>query len=432
MSIDFVTRGRSVAPWTRLRNPGILATYGDSLAASLTIDTSLKQNYGATSPVNWAIMLNRGLFRLTAANNGNFGGSGQRTDEMLPRLQSVIASGAGTVIIFAGTNDIALSYPTLGTSAQVAFSNVRKMVLALIRAGIQVVIDLPLGSTSWSAAQIAQLYRYHQMLKEFVEKTPMVYIHDASPMVLNAVGSATAITFKANYFYDQTHPNGRGAYYWGKSLLALLQQIIPPLPRITYLGLTDVRDLLYINNGLFTVQTGGTNNIGAALIGGAVPAGFTLYRTGNATVSLSYGTDDGTALDPSLGGKLIMACTFTAAGEVIRLQQDLGITGVAPGRAFDLGCRARVVSGMDSLCAARMHASVSVDGVSRDWYSLLEGASSHYGPDEAYQVDHMITPRLEAGNVVNFVSARHFAVARAAGTAVVELARFGTRSRLAA
>lgn len=421
-------------PLAPTKHANVWAVLGDSLAAALTVDTTLKQNSAATSPINWANSLSGGRAKYCALNNGNFGVSGERTEQIMARVPAVVSTNAGLVFIFAGTNDIGQNYPTAATCAERCASNIENMVRAILAGGARhVVVILPLGSTGWTAAQYTILYDLHQRLKEMVERIPSVYLFDPAPAVLNAANSTTAIAAKTNYFYDATHPNGRGAYYWGKALASdVVTPLVAPYPRISHLNATDVQAAAFINNGLFWTQTGGTNSIGAALTSGAVPGGFTLLRSGSATVAITYGTDDGTALDPSMGSKVILTITFTAAGEYVRLQQDVSTTGISPGDAFDAGCRARVTSGMDNLTAAKMHMSVSVDGVTRDWYSLLEGAAAQYGPDEAYQVDHRITPRLEAGSVVNFVSVRHFATARAAGTVVLELSRFGLRKRIAA
>ncbi|MFG1389093.1 GDSL-type esterase/lipase family protein [Xanthobacter versatilis] len=434
MSVDSIARGMAAAPWTRMRNPNLLCTYGDSLAASLTVDTSLKQNLGANAPINWVNVRGGGNLRFVTLNNGNFGVSGQRSDQILARLPDVMASGAGTVIIYAGTNDIAQNYPTAGTAAATAAANIMLMARAIIASGAQVVIELPVGSTSWTAAQIGANYELHQRLREFSEGTPNVYLHDATPTVMDTSSSSTtALVAQANRLYDATHPNGLGAYYWSKSLGALMDKITRPYPRMSHMLASDAQASAYVTNGLFLTQTGGTNSIGAALTSGAVPGSWTLLRSGSPTVGITYGTDDGTATDPSIGAKVILTIAFTAANEYVRLYQDLAPPRLNIGDVLELGARHRVTSGMATLTSSRLHAPVQVDGVTRDWYSMLEGAAAQYGPDEAYQADHRIGPlTVWPGTTMNYLSFRHQVTARAAGTVVVEISRSGIRKRIAA
>lgn len=427
----------ATAPWTRVRSLNLAAALGDSLAAALHLDVAgTFRNMNARHPLHWANAFSGGRVRFVNTNRGNFGVSGERTDQIMARVPAVIASGAGLVWLMAGTNDLAQNYPTAGTCAATAFENIATMVRQLNAAGITVIVEMVVGATNLTAAQIGYMNELNQRLVEFVATCPagMVYLHDASRMILNPTSSTSAIAFKTNYAYDATHPSALGGYYWGKSLATLIQQIVPPWPRLGHLNLTDAQRSPYIANGLFTVQTGGTNNIGAALTSGAVPANWVLSRSGSPTVAISYGTDDGTALDPSMGSKCVLTCTFTAAGERISLTcADISTSLWNVGDIVDTGCRSRLVSGAAYVASVRHRVSLSVDGVAADYYSLIEASSSDPAPDEGYTVDQTLGPiTIPAGTTKNYLSARTEVVGRAAGVAVVELSRFTMRPRLAA
>ncbi|MFG1333975.1 SGNH/GDSL hydrolase family protein [Xanthobacter autotrophicus] len=396
-SIDSVARGLAAAPWTRMRNPNLGATLGDSLAAAYHAD-SQKRNISMRSPLAWANLLSGSRLKMVATSGGNFGFSGDRTDQIMARLPACIASGAGTVILIAGTNDIAQLYPTAGTCAATAAANIASMVRSIVNAGAQVVIELPPGAANYTAQMNGILNELNQRLIEFAVTMPRVYLHDSSKMILNPTNSATVIAEKANYFYDNTHPQGLGAYYWGKSLAGLLSEIVPAYPRLGHLNLTDAQPIDYLSNPLLTVQTGGTNLAGAGLTSGAVPGGMQFGRGGSATAALTYGTDDGTALDPSMGSKLIMTITFSAAGDRVYIRRDVPTSLWNPGDIFDFGCRMRLVSGAAAVASMRMFVPVSLDGVELGYYSMVEAASSEYGPDEAYTADHVVGPiAVQAG-----------------------------------
>ncbi|MDI4662834.1 GDSL-type esterase/lipase family protein [Xanthobacter autotrophicus] len=432
MSIDGIARGLAAAPWTRLRSPNLVATLGDSLAASLHLDSN-RRNLCTRSQLAWASVLSGSRLRFVTSSGGNFGWSGERTDQIMARLQATINSGAGTVILIAGTNDVGQLYPTSGTCAATAAANIAIMARAIVNAGAQVVIELPPGSANYTVTQIGILNELNQRLTEFALTMPRVYLHDASKMILNPTNSTSALAPKPNYFYDLTHPQGLGAYYWGKSLANLLSQIIPPYPRFGHLDLTDVQPTAFLSNALFVTQSGGTNSIGAALTSGAVPASWELNRSGSPTVAITYGTDDGAPLDPSIGSKAILTITFTAAGERLYLRQSVSTGLWNPGDVFDFGCRMRLVSGMSAVAATRMFVPVALDGVELANYSMIEAAPSEYGPDESYTLDHVIGPvTVQAGTAKNWLVPRAEIVARTAGTAVVEVSRFAMRRRISA
>lgn len=415
------------------RSRNLWAALGDSLAAMLHLDvTGTFRNMNARHPLHWANGLSGGRGQFVSTNRGNFGVSGERTDQIMARVPAVIASGAGLVWLMAGTNDLAQNYPTAGTCAATAFANIATMVRRITAAGITVILELVVGATNLTAAQIGYMNELNQRLVEFATTMPNVYLHDASRMILDPTNSTSAIAFKTSYAYDATHPSALGGYYWGKSLATLIQQIVPPWPRLGHLNLTDAQRAPYIANGLFTVQTGGTNNIGAALTSGAVPTNWVLSRSGSPTVAISYDTDDGTALDPSMGSKCIMAVTFTAAGERISLAcSDISTSLWNVGDIVDTGCRSRLVSGAAYAASVRHRVSLSVDGVAADYYSLIEASSTDPAPDEGYTVDQTLGPiTAPTGTTKNFLSARTEVVSRAAGTVVVELSRFTMRPRL--
>lgn len=424
-------------PWASLPKKNLAAVLGDSLAAALHLDVSgTFRNTNARHPLNWANALSGNRLQYVATNRGNFGVSGQRTDQIMTRVPAVIASGAGLVWICAGTNDVSQDYPTAGTMAATAAANIQSMVQSFNAAGIVCIVELVIGAANYTTAQLGGLNELNQRIIEFATTAPsgMLYLHDASRMVLNPTNSTTAIAFKSGYAYDTpaVHPSALGGYYWGKSLAALIQQFVPPWPRFGHLNLTDAQRSPYVANPLFTTQTGGTNNIGAALTSGAVPGSWSLARAGSPTVAITYGTDDGTALDPSMGSKVILTCTFTAASErIILATPDLNTSLWTFGDIIDTSARHRLVSGSAYIASVRQRLSVGVDGSGADYYCLLEATSSDQAPDEGYTADVGIGPVvIPNGTVKSYLSVRTEIVGRAAGTAVIEISRYAMRKRV--
>ncbi|MET3352389.1 UNVERIFIED_ORG: hypothetical protein ABID33_000272 [Xanthobacter viscosus] len=433
MSIDSIARGLAAAPWTRQRSPNLVATLGDSIAAALYLDSQYN-NTGARSQLAWAQRLvvngysNR--FKLTAASRGLFGYAGYRTDQVISAyLSPCIASGAGTVILIVGTNNAAQIWPDAGTCVSRAVSDIKYMANAIVAAGAQVIIELLPGATNLNATTSGYINGINNALIEWAPTAPKgVYLHDASKVVLDPINSTTVFAPKANYFYDTTHPAPLGGFYWGLSLRTLMDTIIPPYPRLGHLN-SNTQPTLYLPNGFFVTQTGGTNSIGAALTSGAVPANWQLNRSGSPTVAITYGTDNATTLDPAVGSKCILTATFTAAGERIYLVTSATVQNLAIGDIFDFGIRANVVSGMSSLASVRARVDTTIDSVTTNIYSLIEGSTAEYGPDIAYTVDHVVGPVSLAGTTLSSVYPRIELVARAAGTVVVEVSRGVIRKR---
>lgn len=427
-------QGLATSPWTRIRSRTLGAVLGDSLAAGLHLDAGTYRNVSARHPLNWANGLSGGRLQFVSANRGNFGVSGERSDQIMARIPAVIASGAGVVWLIDGTNDIAQQYPTGPTCAQTAAANIIATCRALLTAGCAVILELVPGAQNYTAAQIGYLNSLNQRLIEYAATAQEVYLHDSSRMILNPTNGTGALAWNTGYTQDGTHPAVAGAYYWGKSLAALLQRIVPPTQRLGHINLGDAQPTQFLLNPFFATTTGGTNgNSGAAVTSGTVAQSWTVSRTGSATATLAYAADDGAALDPSVGNKCTATCTFTAAGEIIRLWQNLAAGTWFAGYIFDFGCRSRVVSGMDKLSAARLGASVSIDSVVRNYYSMVDAATSDTQPDESYTIDHVLGPiTIHGATTPNYLTLQVEMVAKAAGVAVIDLSRFQVRKRLVA
>lgn len=312
---DYWAAARSILANRRL--PHVVAPIGDSRIAAVYLDITLKRNIGGHSPLNWA----NALMGQRLVIGDDFGVTGNRTDQMLARISSAIATGAGLLYIQGGVNDIAQNYPTAGTSGATAFANIKTMADAGRAAGMIVVIEVEVGAQNLNtAAFVAQINDLNSRLYEYTEKTHGVYLHDARPTVLLPSNSATAIAFKTGYSSDGTHVCGLGAMYWGESLAAMMETIIPP--RYPLLGRnrieeyqSSVRRQLALNP-FFNTATGGVLVNGAT---GTVPGNWNGYRSNVAsTVACSTQADAS-----GLGNNAILDFTAVAQGDQARMYQDV-------------------------------------------------------------------------------------------------------------
>lgn len=324
------------APAPVARNPRILTAIGDSRVAALFLDP-LRRTKGNRSPLNWANALADQRFTMVET----FGVSGERSDHMLSRIDAAIATGAGTIYMQMGVNNIGAvastgnftyvhtvtgEVVTIDTVAAVTFRDIRTMADKARAAGMVVVLEQEVGSGGFNVAEkVAATLDLRTLVAEWAETATNVHLHDAMPIVMQPQNSATALAFRSGYAYDATHCNARGAYRWGKSLANVLRAIVPtvrPLLLTNAIEAPGLRRRQALNNPMFATGSGGTAGAG---VSGTVAGGWTVNRTGGATATVST-----SARADGSGNDLVISATYAAAGEMIVALQALeGTSGGA-------------------------------------------------------------------------------------------------------
>jgi len=294
----------------------IVIGLGDSRVDAVTIDGlpgTTQLRYGAASGLNCANALIGG--RLTVLPD--FGISGQRTDEIAKRIDAAIATGAGTLYLMCGVNDIAQNYPTAETSGTIAFQNIRAMAEKAVAAGMIAVVELEVGANSLTAGQWAQIEELNAQLIDWAEGARDIYLCDVRGEMMNPAAGGT--TFRAGYSYDGTHEAPRGSFVHGRILAKLFAQLILPRPTTARAAIQlpayGRRQLL--ENPLFVSTSGGLRS---GDVGGDVPGSWTVRASSGATVVLSSRADP-----EGVGNNLILSITFSAAGDEIYLTQDVAL-----------------------------------------------------------------------------------------------------------
>ena len=183
------------------RKPNVVTALGDSRVAALYLDPP-RQNRGARSPVNWA----NALLGQRMTIGQTFGVSGDRTDQMLARLQAAIATNAGILYVQGGINNVGavatgFTYThavtgetvTIDTVAAVAMRDLRYICDTARAAGMTVVLENEVGGSSLTSTEkLAALNNLRQMIAEYGETTPGVYVHDAYQAVMQPGASTPA------------------------------------------------------------------------------------------------------------------------------------------------------------------------------------------------------------------------------------------------
>lgn len=246
--------------------PVDMAFLGDSRTAAGNFGNP--ERLSSNGPQFWTEFLTRGRVRCPLAYN--FGIAGQTSGQILNRVQDAISCPAPIVHVCAGVND-ATGDPTL--------ANNLAMIKALTAAGKLVIVTPELPRTfGFSAQRLAQQVSVRDGLMALRIKG--VYVVDPWPDLVDYT-TLTGDPVSGMYWDAQTHPGNLGAFYWGKAIAAVLNQIMPEpyvLPA-TNGGLYDATYNPYgvLNANPFNFGTGGTLNGGPT---GSVPNSVTLTRTG--------------------------------------------------------------------------------------------------------------------------------------------------------
>ena len=295
-----------------------ITALGDSRVAAIHLDPAHRV-LGNRSPLNWAIARMGAGMTLAPV----FGQSGDRTDQMAARLPAAIATDAGLLYLQGGLNDIAQRYPSAAQSGASAAANLIAIADAARDAGMIVVIELEVGSNDLDVGQIAQVVELNAALVSYAAVTPGIHLNDARFAVLDPATDGGTIRYRPLHAYDGMHPNGRGAYAWSDTLVALLTRILPPAlsPLVrhpTELPQNGRRQLLA--NPLLLAATGGFGGSG-----GPVPAGFVVEElVGTATLS-SRATPEGS------GNEAVIEANFTGPDQRIIFKQDAQAAHYAAG-----------------------------------------------------------------------------------------------------
>lgn len=438
-----------LARWNIFANrrlPHVVTTLADSRGDAVYLEPA-QRNRNARSPLNVANSLLG--HRLTIGPT--FGKSADRTDHLFARLDAAIATGAGLLHLWIGVNNVAAvasngftyvhavtgEIVTMATVVPVAMRDIRDICAKALRAGMIVVLENEVGSKDINTAEkIAALMDLRQMIAEYGDATPGVYVHDAYPVLMQA--NATTPTFKTGLSYDGIHENARGAFKHGRSLAALLSSIVPPRASVLSKGMNDARAYgrrQLLLNHLFTTASGG----GAASgVTGNIPQSFTTTAI-NASASLTSGANAN-----GVGNYTECVIDFTAMGGTFRLNQALDASGGTWNSALVVGDWIEAVSEVEIIGTSGALAGVALeingwDGAAnfgaQDLAMPVDIVATDLGPDEPCVLTYrtrptQIPPRQPGSNPYVAIILRVRSVA--AGQVTLRVRQIALRRRIAA
>lgn len=314
----------------------IVASIGDSRVAAVGMDAA-KRLYSAFSGLNWANELLGN--RLTILPD--FGVSSERTDQIMKRTEAAIATGAGTLYILCGVNDVAQQYPSAGASGETSFENIKFMAERGVAAGMLVIVALEVGADSLDAAQQGQVAELNALLVDWAELTDNVWIDDVRAEVMDPTRGGTK--FRPGLSYDGTHQSPRGSFVHGRKLAKLFERLAPPRPVAVQspIEVPSAKRRQLLANPMFATPTGGQRS---GAVTGPVPIGWALRAAGTATVAAS------TRADPDgLGNHVILDINFGAANEEVTFVQDVAPENWRAGDIVQMAMVAELVEPTEAL-----------------------------------------------------------------------------------
>jgi lysophospholipase L1-like esterase len=142
---------------------------------------------------------------------GNRGISGDDTSGMLVRVADIEKTGAKTVFIMAGTNDISRN-----VSPDVVAKNIITIVNKLKGDGIDVVIQSTILSGKQKSNKNKSISAINNLLKNHSMKSGTIFLDLNSKLSENGI-------LKSEYTYDGTHLTDKGYEVWKGILLDFLK-----------------------------------------------------------------------------------------------------------------------------------------------------------------------------------------------------------------
>lgn len=355
-----------------------MAWVGDSITEASKTQNTATNTFNTQRGIDFWTRTLSGQ-RIYSPQSLNFGVSGDDTTDVIARLSTIKASGAGAYFVLIGTNDIGVnSFSTITTNLATIWD-------ALLDTGAVVFAGTILPRTLATQSSRDLALRVNNWIRQQHQSRPLFHVVD----VAHYFGDPSSSTWapKTNYSYDATpiHPTGLGAYFIGKQIATAINTVFPKGPIWTLTSAADLWSADNVSgnllaNGLFT-GTGGTKTNGS----GDLATSWTLaYGANGGTVSsLTAVGSQPTYADGSdrTAQKITIGGTATGAGSaavnnatvvVLSQSQTSTFTNYTAGNVIRAAIDFSVDASAASIAAIELQMLFTVGGTS---YTIGEGSS---------------------------------------------------------
>ncbi len=238
----------------------LIAAFGDSRSAQVASASFGIENYGY---MHWAKQHSgqRVVFKV----ENNFGVGGDTTAMVLARIQSVLNSDAGIVVLLAGTNDRS------NTDSATSIANLEQIVKQLTDAGLWVILiaELPRGDTTYPSYTLNEaMFKEHLKVRKWCldqSGRRLVKVVDIWPYW--AARGSTYGQAKVGMTVDGLHCSVAGSDILGYHIAQRIIEILPAAPEFPEFNNWSLYDA--VNNPYGWLNT----NPGVGGVGGSLGSG---------------------------------------------------------------------------------------------------------------------------------------------------------------
>ncbi|WP_312435404.1 SGNH/GDSL hydrolase family protein [Janthinobacterium sp.] len=270
---------------------------------------------------------------------------GKSAREMLTeQLPAVLLRRNRYVYLSAGYNDI---YGTDNATGQAAAAFVIQIIQALIANG-QIPIWHTVGARTYSASKIAGHMACNAALRDFARANACGVFLDLFMITVDPITPPGALSVRSGWTLDGVnHWNLLAAYYASKALAVRLRPLIQ-LPNQLPAGSEDSATSPATNTLKNVIFAGSSGTFGANITG-PVPTNWdvswaTRTGTGVANVSVVDIVDADTGLVTARGLTVALSSGATAAGDVLSISQNDGVTPIVAGQLISAAARLSLAS----------------------------------------------------------------------------------------
>jgi len=262
---------------------------------------------------------------LVSSKSINAGVAGDRSDQLLARMDSIIALGARVLSVMIGTNDAAQNVPLATYQA-----NIIAIKAKADAAGIPIIFCLipPRGAAA-PAGSKDTINKYNLWLRFWCAQNGIPLADTFSVLVDKTTGSMDAA-----YDSDSTHPNNAGHQQIARAIADVLVKVLPKMPwPVATKGVGLVSNPLMVDTTGWTTIAGNTATKTVVVpTDNVLPAGnwlrFGLDNTaGGTTVSTTQGLTMDTA-QYAVGDVLLFSLYVNPSGSG-KVQLNVGATATS-------------------------------------------------------------------------------------------------------
>lgn len=332
-----------------------IAWAGTSRIISQYFDPTTELEQGNASWINWANGFLKQQSKMLVTL-GNFAVSGTRTDQFASQVVSALATAPNFLGIDGPVNDIAQNYPSGPTVAATALANLKSYIKQANDQGVTAIYIWERGASSFTTTQMGYLADFNRMMADWLQYgddwrgPPNVIVLDPIPYTV-VTSSYGSISLKNSA--DGTHDNVLASQLLGQAFANLLAPYLVTMNghRLTSLNQGydgySLRNIMTASGFQGTpAAPGGTGNTGL------IPPNTFAGQNGGVTAAFSVNATSADFNGNTWGNEVDIACTATAAGEVL-FYIALDHSKIVPGDIIRGGWEIDVAGGATALESAQ-------------------------------------------------------------------------------